>query len=279
MNYIILPQSLILNHDGTTTTINRADGRYDKVLDKIKEGKLDEIIPLLSITKNLIDHGFTVVDGIVHIEDDALPDSLSQRVLDFYNNGLPFQPLLKFWAKLKTNPSFNSRQMLYKFLEHNGHPITSEGNFIAYRAVRNDFLDKHTGKIDNSVGNIVEIDRSKVDDNPNNTCSHGLHVATLSYAQDFASGDDKLLDVEVSPSDVVAVPTDYNGTKMRVCRFKVVAESQGLIDKPLVTSSYELTKPDAIAEFDDWCESHCVDCGEEVDRDTQNYCPACGEQL
>ncbi len=279
MNYIILPQSLILNHDGTTTTINRADGRYDKVLEKIKEGKLDEIIPLLSITKNLIDHGFTVVDGIVHIEDDALPDSLSQRVLDFYNNGLPFQPLLKFWAKLKTNPSFNSRQMLYKFLEHNGHPITSEGNFIAYRAVRNDFLDKHTGKIDNSVGNIVEIDRSKVDDNPNNTCSHGLHVATLSYAQDFASGDDKLLDVEVSPSDVVAVPTDYNGTKMRVCRFKVVAESQGLIDKPLVTSSYELTKPDAIAEFDDWCESHCVDCGEEVDRSNQNYCPACGEAL
>ncbi len=125
----------------------------------------------------------------------------------------------------------------------------------------------------------MEIDRSKVDDNPNNTCSHGLHVATLSYAQDFASGDDKLLDVEVSPSDVVAVPTDYNGTKMRVCRFKVVAESQGLIDKPLVTSSYELTKPDAIAEFDDWCESHCVDCGEEVDRSNQNYCPACGEAL
>ena len=273
MNYIILPQSLILNHDGTTTTINRADGRYDKVLDKIKEGKLDEIIPLLSITKNLIDNGFTVVDGVVHIEDDALPDSLSQRVLDFYNNGLPFQPLLKFWAKLKTNPSFNSRQMLYKFLEHNGHPITSEGNFIAYRAVRNDFLDKHTGKMDNSVGNVVAIDRSKVDDNPNNTCSHGLHVATLSYAQSFASGDDKLLDVEVDPSDVVAVPTDYNGTKMRVCKFKVVAESQGLIDKHLVVSSYELPE----VEIED-AEGYCSECFAEVD-DSDNYCPNCGEEL
>jgi hypothetical protein len=279
MNYIILPQSLILNHEGTTTTINRADGRYDKVLEKIKEGKLDEIIPLLSITKNLIDNGFTVVDGVVYIEDDALPDSLSQRVLDFYNNGLPFQPLLKFWAKLKTNPSFNSRQMLYKFLEHNGHPITSEGNFIAYRAVRNDFLDKHTGKMDNSVGNVVSIDRSKVDDNPNNVCSHGLHVATMSYAQSFGSGDDKLLDVEVDPADVVAVPTDYNGTKMRVCRFKVVAESQGLIDKPLVVSSYELPVTDAHKEFEDFSESHCLDCGEEVDRTTQNYCSSCGGEL
>jgi hypothetical protein len=275
MNYIILPQSLILNHDGTTTTINRADGRYDKVLEKIKEGKLDEIIPLLSVSKNLIDNGFDIIDGIVHIQGDALPDSLSQRVLDFYNNGLPFQPLLKFWAKLKTNPSFNSRQMLYKFLEHNGHPITSEGNFIAYRAVRNDFLDKHTGKMDNSIGNIVEIDRSKVDDNPNNTCSHGLHVATLCYAQSFASGDDKLLDVEVSPSDVVAVPTDYNGTKMRVCRFKVVAESQGLINKPLVTSSYEL--PEVEFEDDEW-DGSCPSCGQDGVLG-MSYCFNCGETL
>jgi hypothetical protein len=279
MNYIILPNSLVLNHNGTTTTIIKEDGRFSQIIEKIKEGKLDEIVPLLSITNALTERGFDVVHGLVHVNGEALPDALSQRVLDFYNNNLPFQPLLKFWAKLKTNPSFNSRQMLYKFLEHNGHPITTEGNFIAYRAVRSNFLDKHTGTMDNSVGNIVEVPRSQVDDNPNNTCSHGLHVATMSYASTFGSGDDKILDVEVSPSDVVAVPTDYDGTKMRVCRFKVVAESQGLIDRPLVTSSYELTKSDAIAEFEDWCESHCVDCGEEIDRSTQNYCHACGEQL
>jgi hypothetical protein len=279
MNYIILPNSLVLNHSGTTTTIIKEDGRFSQIIEKIKEGKLDEIIPLLSITNALTERGFDVVHGLVHVNGEALPDALSQRVLDFYNNNLPFQPLLKFWAKLKTNPSFNSRQMLYKFLEHNGHPITTEGNFIAYRAVRSNFLDKHTGTMDNSIGNIVEVPRSQVDDNPNNTCSHGLHVATMSYASTFGSGDDKILDVEVSPSDVVAVPTDYDGTKMRVCRFKVVAESQGVITKPLVTSSYELTKSDAFAEFDDWCESHCVDCGEEVDRSTQNYCHACGEQL
>ncbi len=277
MNYMILPQSLILNHEGVTTTINKADGRYDQVLQKIKEGKLDEIIPLLSISTSLSERGFEIIDGIVHIDGDALPDSLSARVLDFFNNNLPFEPLLKFWAKLKTNPSFNSRQMLFKFLEHNGHPITTEGNFIAYRAVRNDFLDKHTGKINNSVGNVVEIDRSKVDDNPNNTCSHGLHVATLCYAQGFATGDDRLLDVEVDPADVVAVPTDYNGTKMRVCRFKVVAESQGLIDKPLVQSSFvardDFDTPDHQDE-----DNSCPACGE-YDVAGLNYCPNCGEAL
>ncbi len=271
MNYIILPQSLILNHAGKTTTINKADGRFDQIIQKIKEGKLDEIIPLLSISDALSKRGFDIIDGIVHVDGDALPESLSARVLDFFNNNLPFEPLLKFWAKLKNNPSFNSRQMLFKFLEHNGHPITTEGNFIAYRAVKNDFTDKHTGKMDNSVGNVVEIDRSKVDDNPNNVCSHGLHVATMSYAQSFGTGSDKLLDVEVDPSDVVAVPTDYNGTKMRVCRFKVVAESQGLIDKPLVESSYESEE-----EFED--DTECANCGHYI-TDMDNFCPNCGEVL
>ena len=275
MNYIILPQSLILNHAGKTTTINKADGRYDQVIQKIKEGKLDEIIPLLSIADSLSERGFQVVDGVVHVDGDALPESLSARVLDFFNNNLPFEPLLKFWSKLKNNPSFNSRQMLFKFLEHNGHPITTEGNFIAYRAVRNDFSDKHTGKMDNSVGNVVEIDRSRVDDNPNNTCSHGLHVATMSYAQTFGSGDDKLLDVEVDPSDVVAVPTDYNGTKMRVSKFKVVAESQGLIDKPLVNSAYWTSLPEV--ESEDQLDGVCTNCGEEDQYGS--FCSNCGESL
>ena len=266
MNYIILPQSLILNHEGRTVTINKADGRYAKVVEKIKEGKLDEIIPLHSIADQLSERGFEIIHGVAHVQGEALPDALSQRVLDFFNNDLPFEPLLKFWAKLKNNPSFNSRQMLFKFLEHNGHPITTEGNFIAYRAVRSDFLDKHTGTMDNSVGNVVEVSRSQVDDNPNNVCSHGLHVATLSYAQSFGGENDRMLDVEVDPADVVTVPTDYNGTKMRVCKFKVVAESKGLIAEQLVQSSYE-------TEEEDYPDDSCSRCGAEgVSSKWSNYC-------
>lgn len=278
MNYIILPQSLVLNHAGKTTTINKSDGRYNQIIQKIKEGKFDEIIPLLSIANSLSERGFQIIDGIVHIDNDALPDSLSARVLDFFNNNLPFEPLLKFWAKLKNNPSFNSRQMLFKFLEHNGHPITTEGNFIAYRAVRNNFLDKYTGTMDNSIGNVVEISRRKVDDNPNNTCSYGLHVATLSYAESFASGDDKILDVEIDPSDVVAVPTDYNGTKMRVCRFKVVAETKGLIKDPLIDNTRLIDRTSNEEDAEVYNTQECPECGEDVGV-YDNYCSICGASL
>lgn len=238
VNYVILKGSLVINFEGKTHNIASSDGRYAKILDAIKSNKLELIPDLTDTTLALRKGGVDIRDGVVYLDDQALPETLSDRVLQFFHEGLPYEPLLKFWKKLKRNPSFNSRQQLFKFLEHNGHPITTEGNFIAYRSVRSDFRDHHTGKFDNSVGQLVKVDRQDVDDNPNNTCSHGLHVACLSYAQDFGSNR-TIIDVEVNPENVVAVPTDYNGTKMRVCEFKVLAVSEGLRQETLAQSGYE----------------------------------------
>ncbi len=220
LNYHVLPQSIVLNFDGKTFTVHREDLRHKKITDAIKANDLDSIPSLVDPARAFDGTPFTLVEGQVKVNGDTLPDGLSKRMLDLQRDGLPFTSLVNFWEKLKLNPSFNSRQMLYKFLEHNGHPLTEDGNFIAYRGVSEDFKDKHTGKFDNSVGSVCELPRDQVDDNPNNTCSHGLHVACYDYAKDFGP---KLVEVEINPADVVAVPTDYNGTKMRVCKFKVVA--------------------------------------------------------
>lgn len=235
MNYIITNGSLIVNISGNTYTLNRDNGKFDQAIKFIKAKQYKKLEDFLNTKKRLNVAGFELVDNQILYKKEALPDSLSSRVIEFLNNELPFAPLLKFFVKLKENPSFNSREMLYKFLEHNGHPITSEGNFIAYRGVTDDFKDKHTGKFDNRVGRVCQVKRTEVDDNPNNTCSKGLHVACYGYAKDFAS---VVVDVEVNPKDVVAVPTDYNGTKMRVCRFKVVAVSKGIVKEPLVPTAY-----------------------------------------
>ena len=122
--------------------------------------------------------------------------------------------------------------MLFKFLQHNGHPLTEDGCFIAYRSVKENFKDHHTGSIDNSPGKFVEMDRSTVDDNPDNTCSSGLHVASYDYASGFGYDNKKLVEVKVNPKDVVAVPRDYDGTKMRVCRFQVIRECDGIKEAP-----------------------------------------------
>lgn len=97
----------------------------------------------------------------------------------------------------------------------NHHPITEEGNFIAYKKVEvkrvnstynKDFYNQHevnsfiadgtidskkwvdhySGKFINNKGKIVRMDRNLVDPNRSTSCSVGLHVAAFSYAHSFS---------------------------------------------------------------------------------------------
>jgi hypothetical protein len=163
---------------------------------------------------------FSVADGLVYIGTDPLPETLSKRIIKFAEEGFDFDPLLKFWENCKQNPDPVARKDLYGFLEHNGIPITSDGCFVGYRAIQNDWKDKYTKSIDNSVGQVVSIPRSECDPDPNVTCSKGLHIAAYDYARySYGCGDDCLIECKVNPIDVVAVPKDYNGQKMRCCKY------------------------------------------------------------
>lgn len=230
VNYIVLNNSIVLNFGGKTLSLNKGDGRYYDVIECIKTGRLDDIPSVVDIESYFTKRGMQLTNGVLHINGEALPESLSARVQALRAASLPFDALIKFWENLRKNPSFNSRAQLFKFLEHNGHPLTEDGCFIAYRGVTEDFKDKHSGTFDNSVGSVCEMPREQVDDNPNNTCSSGLHVACFDYAKGFGP---QLIEVKVNPKDVVAVPTDYNGTKMRVSRFEVVAVGEKLREEPL----------------------------------------------
>lgn len=229
VNYIITPNGITVSYQGKLETIAEGDHRFNQVKNAIKENRLQDIPNLIDIEESFkMLPNVDLVNGRVIINGKNIPDVVSDRVLAFKEQGLPFEPLVRFAEKLLDNPSFNSRQMLYKFLEHNGHPITKDGNFIAYKKVTEDFKDCHTRSIDNSIGETVSMDRQDVDDNPNNTCSHGLHVAAYNYAKDFSRGH--LMLVEVDPKDVVSVPVDYDGEKMRVCRYTVKEICESILE-------------------------------------------------
>ena len=143
-----------------------------------------------------------------------------------------------FFKNVAENPNKESQADLANFLLRNALPITDRGTFLAYRYVNDQFYDCHTGTMDNMIGNTVEMARENCDSDREVTCSRGLHVCHYSY---LANGGDVHLVVEINPRDVVAVPTDYNGAKMRVCRFRVLstvdhfAEKLGAFADPLQT--------------------------------------------
>ena len=88
------------------------------------------------------------------------------------------------------------------------------------------------------VGTPITMPREECDSDPDRTCSNGLHVGSMAYVDDFGHGDSVILEVLVSPRNVVAVPTDYNNTKMRCCEYYPIAITNGQNDDIYLESDY-----------------------------------------
>ena len=229
-NYLLTANSVVVYFDdGSTKSVPVENVLYYKVRSALEDHRFDEVPGLVDMAVAIRRHSsgkFYVVNGLVMIDEEILPDSLSARLIQFVEQGIDTTALERFWLNLKHNPSLRSRTMLYAFLDHNGIPLTADGCFIAYKRVTEDFKDCHTRTFDNSIGVVVEMRRKDVDDDPSVTCSRGLHVAAFPYAKDFYANG-RLVEVKVNPMDVVAVPDDYNGQKMRVCKYVVMRECEG----------------------------------------------------
>jgi hypothetical protein len=157
-----------------------------------------------------------VYDG--NLISNKLTDRIMTLLKERGQDGV--QLLVNFLEKLMENPSYRAVNSLYDFLLHNDIEIIENGNFYAWKRVRANMTDVHSGEFDNSVGSTVEMPRNLVNEDPEQTCSAGLHVAARHYLRSFSGP--VVVKCEVDPRDVVAIPRDYNNSKMRVCRYKVV---------------------------------------------------------
>lgn len=167
---------------------------------------------------------------------------LVSRLLEFYNAGKDVEPMVRFLENLMQNPSNRSVQELYGFLEHKNLPITEDGCFLAYKAVRRDFYDIYSGTILNAVGSTITFNRNLVDDNCNNTCSHGLHVGSIQYVRWYGRADSNILIVKVNPKHVVSVPVDHNAQKVRVEQYEILSLYNGdlpSVDPTLPSSTWD----------------------------------------
>lgn len=274
MNYIITDRALTVFHDGTVHTVHRDDARWDKAIDLLKQGKLDSLVALIrpaqAVARYISESGdLTIEDGVMKYKGQALDNTMYfvKRTIQQMTEGFPVDPLIKFIENLMQNPSFRAQHELLQFLEYGQLPITSDGHFLAYKRVRDDYKDVYSGKIDNSVGQVVEMPRAQVDDNSDRTCSYGLHFCSREYLSAFTG--ERMMVLKINPRDVVSIPTDYNNTKGRCCRYEVVGElpeeydpTRGNAWDNSVVDSYDST-PEVTQSFD-------FQVGDRVYNDTHN---------
>jgi hypothetical protein len=217
---------------------------YKLILEALPTATEDELLELVDIEKAIATFSqgqVSIVNGKVMFEGEEVHGSISKRIIEFMSKGLPFQPLVNFLENLMQNPSMQSQQELYDFLEHENLPVTEDGCFLAYKAVRSDFKDKWRGTFDNRVGQVCTMRRAKVDDNRKAGCSAGLHAGALNYVANYGSVDagDNIVIVKINPEDVVSVPSDCNCEKLRTCKYEVVGLYQGELPKPLYKAEFE----------------------------------------
>jgi hypothetical protein len=234
---------------GKSFGIDTDHPNYNGILDAIRAGAYDLIEGLADVgaaIRDFVTGKVTIQDGVVCFDGKELHNSLTDRILDLMSEGLPFEPMARFLENLMQNPSYRAVTELYGFLEHGNLPITTDGHFLAFKKIRGDWKDIHSGTFDNSVGKVCEMPRNQVDEDKNRTCSTGLHFCSQDYLPHFGSGsrgNDRIVIVKINPRDVSSIPADYNDTKGRTCRYEVVAE--------LVGSPSDYVGRNVVADYDE----------------------------
>lgn len=284
--FIIQGNNITVVIDNSIHTVSKTHITYQQVLDAIKDEDWELVKNVIEPKKVILDYGYghvTIGDGEFLWKGEPMHNYLVTKIIDMLQEGLPIDPLVNFMHNLMQNPSARAVKELYGFLEKGVMPITPDGHFLAYKKVRDNYFDMHSGTMDNSVGKIVEMERNAVDDDKDRTCSAGLHFCSLGYLASF--GGARIMIVKINPADVVSIPSDYHDTKGRACRYEVVGELEGEIKAfPEKAFTSAVQSYDEEEDLDDEEDAYFVfeDAEEEEDLDDEDeeyYCEADDEDV
>lgn len=253
-----IPHSILSNGDNQTVTVFIPGGdvlvgssdstpQFKEIVRQLVEngGEVEDVQAFADLfdTSAAVQRAFQrlservhVDGGVVFFDGDPIHSTLTDQIVRFLDEGEDPALLVMLWENIALNPSPRSVEQLYDWLQaREGVSVTEDGMIVGYKGVESDgnggyrslssgtaFVndEKHTGKIPNAIGDVVSMPRGEVVDDPNAACHQGLHVGTYEFAKGY-SANGVMLRVLVNPRDVVSVPFDARGEKIRVCRYFV----------------------------------------------------------
>lgn len=255
--YLIQGKNIVLLIGSTPHTISESHISYTKIREAIISKSWDLIPDLVNAREAIKKYAtgvFEIVDGIFYRNGKEVHNALADKIVEMYAEGFDVQPMINFVANLEQNPSKRAVEELYEFLEKSMLPITEDGFFLAYKKVRGDYYDIHSGTVLNKPANLltnedkkllpyttgdvnevtveiadgltkVSMPRNAVDDDKDNTCSNGLHFCSMNYLNHFGGSHNvHIVVLKINPKDVVSIPSDYNATKGRASEYIIVGE-------------------------------------------------------
>lgn len=251
-------QILFVTDDARPFSIDESHPNFSRIREALLRDDFELAAELADSTKRILaELGEDVrIDGdVLYYKGEALYSKLAQTIVEFCRAGLPFTRLLRFLQKVMKNPSRHSREQLYEFLNRNAFTITEEGDFLAFKGVNAELCsltagpgtvngEEMNGHLPNFPGNVIQMNRKDVIDDPRQACSFGLHVGDFSYASGFG---ERLVEVLVNPEHVVSVPNDSGYRKVRTCEYRVLREVERTSSERSESAAYQ-----AESDFTQW---------------------------
>lgn len=295
--------SIITDFQNGDSTRKTRDDFSQKLLRAVLHNDLVGLESKVDSSKYVSAH--VSIDGQkVYVDGHEVDEVLEREIFALMSsenddNDSEWQALIHFVEKLYNNTSEYVRNQFYGWLlyqvKNEKLTLTPSGNVIAYKGGKLETVDGeptvlsiHQGHgfvngqeyensyLPNHIGDIVEIPREEVDADPDSPCSIGLHVGTWHYASDFAMG--AVMTVEIDPADVVSVPSDYQCQKVRVCKYRVISLTKGILNEVVFdtdpdTDNSDFEIPDEFTGIDYQTQSgekRHYDFPEIVDEDNDN---------
>lgn len=246
--YTVTRESAIVVMDGRLTTVKSGSPNFNALRQALIAENWSAVRDHLRADTSLVRWAkghFSVVDGRVLFDGRAIPSDLNNRIFQMAAADENPEALFNFWERLQKNPSNRSVEQLWRFLNQIGIPLMADGCFLAYKGVRDDFKDVHSGTIENRPGAVIQMPRNQISDDPNTPCHVGLHVGAIEYATSFGP---RTVICKVDPAHVVCVPNDHSSQKMRVERYEVIGLHGGA---PMPSTTIdELDLPEPSEQYD-----------------------------
>jgi len=181
----------------------------------------------MKITKNGL---FVAYRNVVSKCNPEYADFISNAYLRIKKNKKSPQNYIAFYADNNTLNYSSNKDIIP---ENNLGNIKDLYNTLSQNVENNKFTDNYTKTFDIRIGNIVSIPRHQCDNNQENTCSYGLHVASAEWLKNNTNFGNTSIMCLINPAMVVGVPPQDNYGKMRVCEYypvKIVNIENGIVD-------------------------------------------------
>lgn len=232
LSFTIGRESITVLIDGEFNSIDRSHANFPALKAELQkepqDRDLDAIRTFIKI-KTMLEHlsigRVTVFEDEIQFDGVPVHSYMTERMLEILADGIDITPWVRFMDNLFDNPESYVIAELYQWMEKAKMPLTPDGCFLAFKKVRSDYTDCHTGRFDNSPGTVIEMPREDCDKNRDNTCSTGFHFCSIGYLGHF--GGSKVVITKHNPKHITSIPSDYKFTKGRCHRYEVIGELNG----------------------------------------------------